>query len=75
MKYTVKKAERIFDCVFDSEYDIAVRSHTVGGYELSPYGWECVYKEAYDSTVNILDKRAYAVLMFCLKHLSKAETR
>lgn len=69
MKYTIKKFERLFDCIFDREYDIAVKCHTVGGYELSPYGWECVYAEAYGEAENILDKRAYAVLLLCLKHL------
>lgn len=65
MKYRVKDSGRAWDKVFDREYKAAYKAHVVGGEEyeqmLTPYGRECIYREAYTNAEEYFDTKLYKV--------------
>lgn len=65
MKYRVKDSGRAWDKAFDREYKATYKAHVVGGEEyeqmLTPYGRECVYREAYANAEEYFDTKLYKV--------------
>lgn len=48
--------------LYEREYNAILRGHTVGGYTLAPYAYECIAREADKGTDEVLENKKYRLI-------------
>lgn len=48
--------------LYEREYNAILHGHTVGGYTLAPYAYECIVREADKETDEVLENKRYRLI-------------
>ena len=63
--------------LYEKEYNAILYGHTVGGYTLAPYAYECIAREADEETDEVLIEKAYHLIQILKRRqnpISKSES-
>lgn len=60
--------------LYEREYNAILHGHTVGGYTLAPYAYECITREAGKETDEVLKNKRYRLVQI-LREIKNPTTK